>query len=80
MDDEKAQAASLAEQLRAQGHEAHAARFSEPLATKTEHGLMAALREACETFLTAVEAVDPKTRFMAEELRLSVEKRLIPKG
>ena len=80
MDDEaKERAAALAAHLREQGHEAHAERFSEPLAVRTEHGLMAALREACETLLTAIEAIDPKTRLMAEELRLSVEKRLIPK-
>jgi len=39
-------------------------------------GALFALREACETLLTAVEAIDPVTQTMVEELRLEVEKRL----
>jgi len=41
-------------------------------------GLLFALREACETILTAIEAVDPVTQTMIEELRLEVESRLRP--
>jgi len=35
-----------------------------------------ALRQTCETILTAIEAIDPVTQTMIEELRLEVEKRL----
>ncbi|HTB42225.1 MAG TPA: hypothetical protein VK741_01270 [Acetobacteraceae bacterium] len=41
-----------------------------------ERGLLFALRETCETILTAIEAIDPVTQTMIEELRLEVEKRL----
>jgi hypothetical protein len=41
-----------------------------------ERGLLFALREACETILTAIEAIDPVTQTMIEELRLEVESRL----
>jgi hypothetical protein len=35
------------------------------------------LRDACQFALTAIEALDPKTELMAEELRLEVDKRLL---
>jgi hypothetical protein len=38
--------------------------------------LLFALREVCETILTAIEAIDPVTQTMIEELRLEVEKHL----
>jgi hypothetical protein len=41
-----------------------------------ERGLLFALREACETVLTAIEAIDPVTQTLIEDLRLEVEKRL----
>ncbi len=43
-----------------------------------ERGLLFTLREACETILTAIEAIDPVTQTMIEELRVEVEKRLRP--
>ena len=38
--------------------------------------MLFALRAACETVLTAIQAIDPVTQTMIEELRLEVEKRL----
>jgi hypothetical protein len=35
------------------------------------------LREICQTALTAIEAIDPTTETMLEELRLEVDKRLV---
>jgi hypothetical protein len=38
--------------------------------------LLLALREVCQTALTAIEAIDPATETMLEELRLEIDKRL----
>ncbi|HTI84481.1 MAG TPA: hypothetical protein VL614_28855 [Acetobacteraceae bacterium] len=75
----------LIARLREHGHREQADRVERQLADGVErqlslHGLsrgaLFALREACETLLTAVEAIDPVTQTMVEELRLEVEKRL----
>jgi hypothetical protein len=67
----------LIERLREQGHRAEADQLARQLATRAvERGLLFALRETCETLLTAIEAIDPVTQTMIEDLRLEVEKRL----
>jgi hypothetical protein len=38
--------------------------------------LLAALRETCQVALTAIEAIDPVSATLIEELRLEVDKRL----
>jgi hypothetical protein len=68
----------LIERLREQGHQVEADHLAREVATHVERGLLFALREACETILTAIEAIDPVTETMIEELRLEVEKRLGP--
>ena len=76
-DDTEARARALAARLRAEGHEAAAERIEHELARgPVVNAVLHGLREACELVLTAIEAIDPKTSLMAEELRLSVEKRL----
>lgn len=67
----------LLERLREQGHHEEADRLEHHLSLhEAEGGLLFALREAFETVLTAIEAIDPVTQTMVEELRLEVEKRL----
>ncbi len=78
----------LAEQLRAQGHDAAADRLDQTLsaasqpsaADDTGHGFLHALRDACQTILTAIEAIDPASFTAIDELRLEVDKRLLPHG
>lgn len=71
------QARKVVERLREQGHEAEAEKLARPLSMQgVERGLLFTLREACETVLTAIEAIDPVTQTMIEDLRLEVEKRL----
>jgi hypothetical protein len=73
------QANALVDRLRDRGHHTHAQRLAKLLSLHTvERGLLLALREACETILTAIEAIDPVTEAMIGELRLEVEKRLRP--
>jgi hypothetical protein len=76
-DKEIEQARELAERLRAEGHHGAAEQVhSAALGTRIGDALLEALREACQTVLTTVEALDPETTLMAEELRLEVDKRL----
>jgi hypothetical protein len=78
-DDPARRTGDLIERLREQGHPAEADHLAHHLTLHdAERGLLFALREACETVLTAIEAIDPVTQTMIEELRLEVEKRLRP--
>jgi len=72
----------IIDRLREHGHQAVADRLARELTLHdVERGLLAALREACETVLTAIEAIDPVTQTMIEELRVEVETRLrLPAG
>jgi len=68
---------ALAQHLREQGHHDAADRLDRGLSVRdVESDLLFVLREACETFLTAIEAIDPVSQTMIEKLRLSVESRL----
>ena len=67
----------LVERLRERGHNAEAEVLANHLGIHSvESGLLFALGEACETVLTAIEAIDPVTQTMIEGLRLEVEQRL----
>jgi hypothetical protein len=76
-DDATRQTGELIDRLREQGHHAEADRLARHLTLRdAEGGLLFALREACETILTAIEAIDPVTQTMIEDLRARVEDRL----
>ena len=76
-DDTRQQTQTLIDRLRERGHQTAANRLAHHLhAHAIERTLLLALREACETLLTAIEAIDPVTQTMIETLRLSVEERL----
>lgn len=67
----------LVVKLREAGHDAEADHLAKQLDEHpVEHGLLFALREACETVLTGIEAIDPSIQPMIENLRVTVEKRL----
>src|SRR5579875_1646253 len=78
----------LAERLRAEGHDTQADHIEATLAEHPQvatdveagHGFLHALRDACQTVLTAIEAIDPSSGTAIEELRLEVDKRLMPHG
>ena len=77
----------LADRLRAEGHDTQADHIE---ATLDQHegaaegglgqGFLHALRDACQTVLTAIEAIDPSSGTAIEEFRLEVDKRLMPHG
>jgi hypothetical protein len=72
----EAKTRALVERLRENGHHAEADDLARQLTTRVERAFLFALRETCETLLTAIEAIDPVTQTMIEELRLEVENRL----
>lgn len=75
--DAERQGSDLVERLHEQGHHAEADHVARHLPLRTaERGVLLALREVCETILTAIEAIDPVTQTMIEELRLAVESHL----
>jgi hypothetical protein len=72
------QARILADRLLAEGHATAAAGLRHATAgERIGHALLEGLREACQTALTTIEALDPKTQLLAEELRLEIDKRLL---
>ena len=77
----------LAERLRAEGHNAQADHIESTVDRHDAaaddgvgHGFLHALRDACQTVLTAIEAIDPSSGTAIEEFRLEVDKRLMPHG
>jgi hypothetical protein len=74
----------LAERLRTEGHDTQADHIEATLDQHADagagHGFLHALRDACQTVLTAIEAIDPSSGTAIEELRLEVDKRLMPHG
>ncbi|MCB8876519.1 hypothetical protein [Acidisoma silvae] len=79
----------LAEQLRTQGHNEAADHLEATLAPssgetgaadETGHGFLHALRDACQSVLTAIEAIDPASFAAIDELRMEVDKHLLPHG
>lgn len=72
-EDPRTRASKLAERLTQQGHKDHAEKVETALAHETEHAVLLGLRDFCQTLLTWVEAFDPVTIGMAEELRLAVD-------
>jgi len=71
----KAAARQVAGHLAVKGHVEHAARLQAAL-DAAEGDLLGAVREACQTILTAIEAIDPVSAIMVEDLRLAVNARL----
>lgn len=69
-------ARQVAARLADRGHTAHAESLSRALTLGAERTVLLALREACQTALSAVEAFDPQSSAMVEELRLSVDRHL----
>ena|ERR1700712_3107058 len=85
------QAQALVTRLRDEGHHAEAEQVQDMLdrhaippedvpAEEAHHGFLHGLRDACQTILTAIEAIDPASGTAIEELRLEVDKRLFPHG
>lgn len=75
MDDQLARdrTAHIIAQLQTQGRSDEAWHLHRALGEKTRDALLFTLREACETVLTAVEAIDPATETLLEALRADID-------
>jgi len=68
---------AVADTLEQRGHPEHAGRLRAAMAHG--HMLRTALRDACQVILTAVEAIDPVSETMVEELRVKLDALLMEK-
>jgi len=76
-DDTVRAAHHVADTLEDHGHRLQAGEFRAVLAHNHAGAvLLSALRDVCQVVLTAIEAIDPVSGTMVEELRLEVDKRL----
>lgn len=75
-EDPSKMARQVATRLADRGHANHAESITQALSLGAERAVLVALREACQTALSAVEAFDPETSAMIEELRISVDRHL----
>jgi hypothetical protein len=70
-------ARQVADTLEQRGHAPQAAAMRGVLGSGRAGALLLeALRDVCQTVLTAIEAIDPVCDTLVEELRLEVDKRL----
>ena len=78
VDETRDKAAKVAETLQARGHAEPAKTLSTAAAAveAVETVFLHGLRDACQSALTAIEAIDPVSAMMIDELRLEVDKRL----
>ena len=74
--DPAARATALARRLRENGLTHAPDRLDATVASHPGGGLLEALREACQSVLTAIEAIDPASYAAIEELRLDLDRRL----
>lgn len=67
-------AQEVADALAERGHAEHAERLRAALKPGRSGSLLrSALREACQVVLTAIEAIDPVSATMVEELRVELD-------
>lgn len=76
----RTKANELAETLRARGHTEPAEKVGTAAGAveAVESVFLHGLRDALQSALTAIEAIDPVSATMIDELRLEVDKRLMP--
>jgi hypothetical protein len=80
VEDARERARQLADTLQDRGHAAPAAEVSRAAGAvaTVEHVFLRGLRDALQSALTAIEAIDPVSAGAIDELRLEVDKRLGP--
>jgi hypothetical protein len=76
VDDAREKTERIIKELQELGRHEEAEHLQVALSEKIEDALLLALREACQVVLTAIEAIDPNTEMLLEELRLEIDKRL----
>jgi len=77
-DEARDRTARIIEELHALGRADEAWHLKRTLAEETRDAFLLALREACDSVLTMIEAIDPATETLLEELRADVDAWLSP--
>ena len=80
VEDARERAKQLAETLQDRGHAAEAQEVGRAAGAvaSVEHAFLRGLRDALQSALTAIEAIDPVSAGAIDELRLEVDKHLGP--
>lgn len=80
VEDARERAKQLADTLHDRGHAAEARELGRAAAAvaTVEHAFLRGLRDALQSALTAIEAIDPVSAGAIDELRLEVDKHLGP--
>jgi hypothetical protein len=77
-DEIRKQAEDTIQHLHEAGHPEEARHLEHALGTQIADALPLTLREACQTVLTAIEAIDPNTEMLLEQLRGKIDAYLTP--
>jgi hypothetical protein len=76
VDEAREKTERIIRELQELGRHEEAEHLERALSEKIEDALLLALREACQVVLTAIEAIDPNTEMLLEDLRLTIDKHL----
>lgn len=77
-DEIREKAENAIRQLHEIGRPEEAQRLRNALGTQIADAFPLVLREACQTVLTAIEAIDPNTEMLLEQLRAKIDAALTP--
>ena len=77
-DEIREKAENAIRQLDEIGRPEEAQRLRIALGTQIADAFPLVLREACQTVLTAIEAIDPNTEMLLEQLRAKIDAALTP--
>ena len=77
-DEIREKAENAIRQLDEIGRPEEAERLRNALGTQIADAFPLVLREACQTVLTAIEAIDPNTEMLLEQLRAKIDTALTP--
>ena len=78
-DEARERTARIIEELHAIGRAEAAPPLRDALAHSARDTFLLTLREACDSVLTMIEAIDPATETLLEELRADVDAWLTPR-
>ena len=77
-DEVREQTEHVIRQLKETGRPEQAQHLEQALGTTIADAFPLMLREACQTVLTAIEAIDPNTEMLLEQLRAKIDALLTP--
>lgn len=79
VDQVREKARQVIRQLQEKGRPEEAQHLENALGSSFADAFPLVLREACQTVLTAIEAIDPNTEMLLEQLRAKIDTLLTPR-